>query len=132
MSRIKDQRDFWSGILFVAFGCAGLWAGRDYPIGTLVRMGPGFFPMMMSVALSAVERTVRYAVGSLWPSREEVRKAWPAVLRGTGLGAVLGILPGGGAVLIVRGLRAGEAHGAGPRALRPGRGGGRRRPGIRQ
>jgi hypothetical protein len=54
MSRIKDQRDFWSGILFIAFGCAGLWVGRDYPVGTLIRMGPGFFPMMMSVALLGI------------------------------------------------------------------------------
>ena len=38
-------------------------------------------------------------IGSLWPTREEVRRAVPAVLRGTLLGAFLGILPGGGAVL---------------------------------
>jgi hypothetical protein len=54
MSRVKDQKDFWSGILFIAFGCAGLWIGRDYAVGTLIRMGPGFFPMMMSVALAGI------------------------------------------------------------------------------
>jgi hypothetical protein len=51
MSRVKDHKDFWSGVLFVAFGCAGLWFGRNFPVGTLSRMGPGFFPIMMSVAL---------------------------------------------------------------------------------
>jgi TctA family transporter len=35
----------------------------------------------------------------LWPTREDFRHAWPAALRGTGLGAVLGVLPGGGATL---------------------------------
>jgi TctA family transporter len=35
----------------------------------------------------------------LWPSRADFRQSWPAVLRGTGLGSLLGILPGGGAVL---------------------------------
>jgi TctA family transporter len=35
----------------------------------------------------------------LWPTREDFRRAWPAVLRGTGVGAVLGVLPGGGATL---------------------------------
>lgn len=39
------------------------------------------------------------AVGRLWPSREEARRATPAVLRGTLLGTVLGILPGGGSIL---------------------------------
>ena len=38
-------------------------------------------------------------VGSLWPTREEVRRAWPAALRGTLLGATLGVLPGGGPTL---------------------------------
>ncbi|ATE61191.1 tripartite tricarboxylate transporter permease [Thauera sinica] len=36
----------------------------------------------------------------LWHfTREDFRRAWPATLRGTALGSVLGILPGGGAVL---------------------------------
>jgi TctA family transporter len=38
-------------------------------------------------------------IGTLWPNREEWRRAWPATLRGTGLGAILGVLPGGGPVL---------------------------------
>jgi len=51
MARVRDQRDFWSGILFIAFGCAGLWFGRGFAIGSLSRMGPGFFPLLMSIAL---------------------------------------------------------------------------------
>src|SRR5262249_9796540 len=35
----------------------------------------------------------------LWPTRDDFRRAWPAVLRGTALGSVLGVLPGGGATL---------------------------------
>src|SRR5690606_26046034 len=35
----------------------------------------------------------------LWPTREDFRQAWPAVLRGTGVGSILGVLPGGGALL---------------------------------
>ncbi|UFN50618.1 tripartite tricarboxylate transporter permease [Roseomonas sp. OT10] len=38
-------------------------------------------------------------VGSLMLTREEFRRATPAVLRGTLVGSVLGILPGGGAAL---------------------------------
>ena len=38
-------------------------------------------------------------VDSLWLTKEEVRRATPAVLRGTAVGSVLGILPGGGAAL---------------------------------
>jgi TctA family transporter len=39
------------------------------------------------------------SVRGLWPSRDDFKLAWKAVLRGTGIGSVLGILPGGGAVL---------------------------------
>ena len=35
----------------------------------------------------------------LWPNRQEFREAFPAVVRGTAVGSLLGILPGGGAVL---------------------------------
>ncbi len=54
MSRVKDQKDFWSGILFIVFGCTGLWLGRDFAIGTLSKMGPGFFPDLMSIALIGI------------------------------------------------------------------------------
>jgi len=35
----------------------------------------------------------------LWPTRDDFRRAFPAVLRGTALGSILGVLPGGGATL---------------------------------
>jgi putative tricarboxylic transport membrane protein len=38
-------------------------------------------------------------VGSLWPSMKDLKRSFPAMLRGTALGSLLGILPGGGAVL---------------------------------
>jgi putative tricarboxylic transport membrane protein len=38
-------------------------------------------------------------VKGLWPTKEDFQDAWPSVLRGTSLGAVLGVLPGGGALL---------------------------------
>ena len=38
-------------------------------------------------------------ITSLWPTRGELRQAFAPTLRGTGIGALLGILPGGGALL---------------------------------
>jgi TctA family transporter len=35
----------------------------------------------------------------LWPTGDDFRRSWQAVLRGTALGSVLGVLPGGGATL---------------------------------
>jgi hypothetical protein len=80
MSRVKDQKDFWSGILFIAFGCAGLWLGRNYAIGSLSRMGPGFFPVMMSVALIGTGAFL--LARSLIASGEPVERIalWPQLL----------------------------------------------------
>jgi TctA family transporter len=70
--------------------------------------GIGFVPVAMGlfgVAEILVnlerreERSVGAIVGSFWPTRAEVRAAAPAVVRGTALGSVLGVLPGGGALL---------------------------------
>jgi len=38
-------------------------------------------------------------VKGLWPTKQDFKDAWPAVLRGTALGSILGVLPGGGALL---------------------------------
>ena len=39
------NKDFLAGRVFLAFGLAAMHiADRDYPMGTLVRMGPGDFP----------------------------------------------------------------------------------------
>ena len=36
---------------------------------------------------------------SMLPTREDIKRSWPAILRGTGLGSFFGVLPGGGSVL---------------------------------
>lgn len=39
------------GLFFIALGMAALWVSRDYPVGDLNRMGPGYFPRMLSVGM---------------------------------------------------------------------------------
>src|SRR6476646_908916 len=46
-----------------------------------------------------MSRSGAIKVTSLWPTREEIRRSIPAVLRGTVLGSLLGVLPGGGPTL---------------------------------
>jgi TctA family transporter len=46
------------------------------------------------------DRTILHQkIERLWPTREDFRAALPAILRGTLLGNLLGILPGGGALI---------------------------------
>ena len=41
--RIKSPEDFWSGIMFITIGLAAVIFSRDYPMGSALRMGPGYF-----------------------------------------------------------------------------------------
>ena len=57
LSAIRGKQDFLAGLLFMAFGLAAVIIGRDYPFGTSMRMGPGYFPTVlgwMLVALGAI------------------------------------------------------------------------------
>jgi TctA family transporter len=60
----------------------------------------GYAEIINNLAKNATEREVFTAkLQGLMPTAEDFRLMMPAVLRGTALGAVLGVLPGGGAVL---------------------------------
>jgi putative tricarboxylic transport membrane protein len=49
--KLPDSKDFWSGIMLIAIGAGALIIGRDYPFGTALRMGAGFFPLVLGAAL---------------------------------------------------------------------------------
>ncbi|HWE18245.1 MAG TPA: tripartite tricarboxylate transporter TctB family protein [Hyphomicrobiaceae bacterium] len=42
-----DSRDVWAGIVLIMAGVVAVFIARDYPFGTLLRMGPGFFPTVL-------------------------------------------------------------------------------------
>lgn len=42
--RIKNPQDFWSGIFFIALGVLAIYLSRDYPMGSALQPGPGYFP----------------------------------------------------------------------------------------
>lgn len=42
--RVGRGEDLWAGLLFIAIGLAALVVAREYPMGTAMRMGPGYFP----------------------------------------------------------------------------------------
>ncbi len=44
---LRDNKDFWAGIMLMATGAASIFIARDYPFGSTMRMGPGYFPSML-------------------------------------------------------------------------------------
>lgn len=45
--KIGDAKEFWSGVMFAAFGLFFVVFARQYDMGTAARMGPAFFPTML-------------------------------------------------------------------------------------
>jgi Tripartite tricarboxylate transporter TctB family len=54
---IRNPKDFWSGALYILFGATALFAGRDYGMGTALRMGPAYFPSTLAGMLIVVGAT---------------------------------------------------------------------------
>jgi len=51
---IRNPKDFWTGVIFMAVGSAAVLLARDYPFGTTFKMGPGYFPAVLGALLALV------------------------------------------------------------------------------
>ena len=50
-SLIKSPKDFWTGVLYAGCGGVAFMISRDYSFGSAGRMGPGYFPSVLSCLL---------------------------------------------------------------------------------
>ncbi len=95
--RIKSQRDFWSGLMFMACGVAFAWGATSYTIGEGARMGPGYFPLMLGVLLTLLGLFITFE--SLVVETEDGEKvgsiAWKPLGFIIGANLVFGVLLGG-------------------------------------
>ena len=49
--RIKSQKDFFSGLLFMGVGIAFVSGAATYKVGVADNMGPGYFPLMLGILM---------------------------------------------------------------------------------
>jgi hypothetical protein len=59
-NRIKNERDFWSGLMFVAVGAGFAWGARDYSFGSAARPGPAYFPFGLGLLLALLGAVVLF------------------------------------------------------------------------
>src|SRR5947209_3698433 len=48
---LRSNKDFWAGALMIATGGTAIAIARDYAFGTALRMGPGYFPIVLGAML---------------------------------------------------------------------------------
>lgn len=58
--KIKSQRDFWSGLLFLGVGVAFAWGATEYSFGSSARPGPGYFPFGLGILLALLGALVLF------------------------------------------------------------------------
>ncbi len=51
MKHMLRHRDFWGGVMLILIGVAAVYLAKDYRLGSMLRMGPGFFPAVLGVIL---------------------------------------------------------------------------------
>src|SRR5881394_1371398 len=90
--------DVISGTARYSFDIPQLTDGIGFVV---IAMGVfGFGEIISNLGQPAEHREVfTKEVKGLWPNKRDFQEAWPSVVRGTALGSILGVLPGGGALL---------------------------------
>ncbi len=58
--KIKSQRDFWSGIMFIVVGAAFAIGATNYSMGVSARPGPGYFPLILSTIMGLLGAIVLF------------------------------------------------------------------------
>jgi len=52
--KIYNRRDFNAGLMFLAIGLGFGMYSLEYSLGTATRMGPGYFPLMLSIIVGVL------------------------------------------------------------------------------
>jgi hypothetical protein len=95
--KIKSQKDFFSGLMFIAVGIAFAWGATTYSIGEGARMGPGYFPLMLGILLAGLGAFILFQ--ALVVETEDGEKlgrwAWRPLVFVIGANLAFGVLVGG-------------------------------------
>jgi TctA family transporter len=89
--------DVNSGVRRFNFGFTGLADGVDFVALSMAIYG--IAEVAFNLEQKQERSVVAAAVGRVWPSVKDLRHCLGSILRGTALGSILGVLPGGGALL---------------------------------
>lgn len=95
--KIKSQKDFFSGLMFMGVGLAFAWGASTYNVGEGSRMGPGYFPLVLGILLAAIGAfTIFESMVVETEDGEPIgRVSWKPLVFVIGANVVFGILLGG-------------------------------------
>jgi putative tricarboxylic transport membrane protein len=83
---LLNKRDFYAGTLMILMGCGVVVQARSYNAGTLMHMGPGYFPTLLGVILALLGVLILGTAVAAGPERERILPerpewwAWACIL----------------------------------------------------
>lgn len=91
---IKSQKDFFSGLMFMAVGSGFAIGATNYTIGQASRMGPGYFPLILGVILAILGAIIAVqSFASKAPDGDKIGKwAWKPLVYVLGSNLAFGAL----------------------------------------
>jgi hypothetical protein len=92
--KIKSQKNFFSGLLFMGIGIAFAWGALSYGVGRAALMGPGYFPLILGILMAIMG--IAIILKALVVETEDGDKigswAWKPVVYVLGANLVFGVL----------------------------------------
>jgi hypothetical protein len=88
--KVTNGKDFWAGLMFIAFGLAFMWVSGNYAMGTSVRMGPAYFPTVLGGLLAILGAVVLFR--AFVSKIDNPLKIFPFTFWRVALGLVLGVI----------------------------------------
>ncbi len=91
IATLRSPKEFWLGIIYSVVGGTGFLMGREYLFGSGARMGPGYFPTIVSALLFAFG-LVAVARAFVFQGGPVGKFAWKACALVLGSVAMFGLL----------------------------------------
>lgn len=95
--KIKSQKDFFAGLMFVGVGIAFAWGAASYKVGSAARMGPGYFPLMLGILMTILGLAITFKALALETKGGDKigHWAWKPLVYILGANLVFGVLLAG-------------------------------------
>jgi hypothetical protein len=87
--KIKSQKDFWSGLMFILIGLGFAWGALTYSFGSSARPGPAYFPFGLGILTAVLGAVLLFEALTIETEDGEPIGQWPLKQMGLILGAVV-------------------------------------------
>ena len=87
--KIKSEKDFWSGLMFIVVGIGFAWGALTYNFGSSARPGPAYFPFGLGVLQAALGAVLLFKALTFEVEGGDPIGPWPLKQGAIILGAVV-------------------------------------------